>query len=121
MIFGVIFLSLGFLLWFWGNRISEFELSYHEVCKDKKPPLKCPIEFELDQKFKSPTFVYYQLDNLFQNHRRYVRSRENWQLRGNQLSTNDISECYPIITNGDLGFTHSVDKTPLDPEAPAHP
>jgi hypothetical protein len=26
---------------------------------------------------KSPIYVYYQLDNFYQNHRRYVKSRDN--------------------------------------------
>ncbi|KAL5983195.1 hypothetical protein ACLOJK_017279 [Asimina triloba] len=46
---------------------------------------------------KSPIFVYYQLDNYYQNHRRYVRSRSNEQLRYRK-SENDTSDCDPEAT-----------------------
>lgn len=37
-------------------------------------------KFEKD--VKGPIYVYYQLDNFYQNHRRYVKSRDNEQLQG---------------------------------------
>lgn len=47
--------------------------------------------------------MYYQLDNFYQNHRRYVKSRSNEQLMGNNLGVNDLDDCDPIKTNKDLG------------------
>ncbi|MFQ6644232.1 hypothetical protein Gotur_017924 [Gossypium turneri] len=42
---------------------------------------------------KSPVFIYYQLDNYYQNHRRYVKSRSDKQLRSvsDEKSTKDCS------------------------------
>jgi len=31
---------------------------------------------------KPPIYVYYELSNYYQNHRRYVKSRSSLQLRG---------------------------------------
>lgn len=31
---------------------------------------------------KPPIYVYYELDNYYQNHRRYVKSRSSLQLLG---------------------------------------
>jgi|TARA_B110000971_G_C19688775_1_gene354473 hypothetical protein len=31
---------------------------------------------------KAPVHLYYQLDNFYQNHRRYVKSRDDKQMRG---------------------------------------
>ncbi len=122
MIFGIIFLTLGLLLLHWGNQIREFEVTYHDTCSDINPPSSCIIELEIPHKMTAPVFVYYQIDNLFQNHRRYVRSRSNAQLRGGQLSVNDLSDaCHPIVTNRHLGRDESLNGTPLDPDAPAHP
>ncbi|XP_010537817.1 PREDICTED: putative ALA-interacting subunit 4 isoform X2 [Tarenaya hassleriana] len=43
---------------------------------------------------KHPVYVYYQLENFYQNHRRYVKSRSDAQLRDpNHL--NDVSSCAP--------------------------
>mmetsp|Transcript_16826 Transcript_16826/g.18748 ORF Transcript_16826/g.18748 Transcript_16826/m.18748 type:complete len:299 (-) Transcript_16826:55-951(-) len=121
IIFGAIFLSLGFLLWFWGNRISEFEITYHDKCKGQVAPHTCKLNFELDEKVKSPIFVYYQVNNLYQNHRRYVRSRNDLQLRGDSISVNDLTDCHPILKNSDLDRTHSFSGRLLDPDAPAWP
>ncbi|RHY88684.1 hypothetical protein DYB35_008463, partial [Aphanomyces astaci] len=59
----------------------------------------CLLSFKLDKDMKAPTFVYYQLDNFYQNHRRYVASRSDEQLRGNQPSTR--SDCDPMQTSPD--------------------
>jgi hypothetical protein len=32
------------------------------------------------EKMKAPVYVYYELDNFYQNHRRYVKSRSDDQL-----------------------------------------
>ena len=68
--------------------------------------------------------MYYQLDNFYQNHRRYVKSRSFNQLNGKWISTDkELSDCDPIKKNSDLGpnITKSIDGTPLDKDAPATP
>lgn len=50
---------------------------------------------------KTPVFVYYQLDNFYQNHRRYVKSKDYKQLMG-QTVKSPVSDCTPIATNADL-------------------
>lgn len=92
LVFGIIFLTMGLLLFFFGNQIIEVNITYHKICRDEfKFADKCEIEFEIPEDMPSPVFVYYQLDNLFQNHRRYVRSRSNTQLRGNKLTVDDLN------------------------------
>ena len=57
-----------------------------ELTKDKKIAnrnCKCEKEFDIGEKdMVAPVFMYYELDNFFQNHRRYVESRDNTQLKG---------------------------------------
>ncbi|KAJ9551194.1 hypothetical protein OSB04_015239 [Centaurea solstitialis] len=49
---------------------------------------------DVPKHMKQPIYVYYQLDNFYQNHRRYVKSRSDQQLRS--LShENDTSLCKP--------------------------
>lgn len=48
---------------------------------------------------KGPVYVYYQLDNFYQNHRRYVKSRSDTQLRS-KAGELDISNCKPEATTG---------------------
>jgi hypothetical protein len=49
-------------------------------------------------------YVYYQLENFYQNHRRYVKSRSSDQLQGTSgISNNDLkSDCDPLYQNGSL-------------------
>ncbi|KAK3000169.1 hypothetical protein RJ639_023434, partial [Escallonia herrerae] len=50
---------------------------------------------------KAPIFIYYQLDNYYQNHRRYVKSRSDQQLL-HGLQHNDTSSCTPEESSNGL-------------------
>jgi hypothetical protein len=46
---------------------------------------------------EKPVYVYYRLENYYQNHRRYVKSRNDAQLRGQELTSyGDLEDCDPI-------------------------
>jgi hypothetical protein len=49
---------------------------------------------------KQPVYVYYQLDNFYQNHRRYVKSRNDEQLKYKKKS-NTTTNCEPEATTPD--------------------
>lgn len=42
----------------------------------------CLVHFRVKKNMKAPIFVYYQLDDFYQNHRRYVQSKNDLQLMG---------------------------------------
>lgn len=42
----------------------------------------CSFEFEVAKEIPAPVYMYYSLTNFYQNHRRYINSREDRQLRG---------------------------------------
>ncbi|KAF4320647.1 hypothetical protein BBO99_00005441 [Phytophthora kernoviae] len=58
----------------------------------------CRITFKIDRDMKAPVYLYYQLDNFYQNHRRYVQSRSDAQLRGDASAS--TSDCSPLTTSG---------------------
>lgn len=62
------------------DKIIEAEVRYDETCKE--PRKKCTVTLNVAKDMPGPVFVYYQLDNFYQNHRRYVKSRDNAQLKG---------------------------------------
>jgi len=45
--------------------------------------------------------MYYSLTNYYQNHRRYVKSRSDYQLRGEDVGYSSLegSDCAPFIGN----------------------
>jgi len=90
-------------------------------------PNTCTVKLNIDTDIEGPVYVYYQLENFYQNHRRYVKSRSNEQLLGKlnpktkeEIDT-DLSDCSPILTNAQAEVTKSVNGLDLDPEAAAFP
>jgi len=74
---------------------------------------------------EGPIFVYYQLDNFYQNHRRYVKSRDYRQLMGETRTIDQVkTPCDPIYKNSQLknaGHTKAVSGIPLVGEEVAIP
>lgn len=62
----------------------------------------CTIQFTLPNDIGSPVYLYYRLTNFYQNHRRYVKSLDLNQLKGQAVSYDTIasSACNPLRTNG---------------------
>ena len=78
---------------------------------------------------KAPIYLYYQLENFYQNHRLYFESKYDDQLRGevkkasNADDVSDVSSaCEKAVYNKEIpGATHSYTGVPLDPEEIADP
>ncbi|KAL8989467.1 MAG: hypothetical protein Q9177_001646 [Variospora cf. flavescens] len=58
----------------------------------------CSIQFTVPHELDPPVFLYYRLTNFYQNHRRYVKSLDSAQLKGEAVSggTIDDSDCDPL-------------------------
>ena len=83
---------------------------------------ECSVEFEVRSEMTHPIYVYYELENFYQNHRRYVQSLSPDQLKGNYLSVDELKDCSPVKRNKDLGEkVVSVSGKILKPEDPAIP
>ncbi|EWM30162.1 transmembrane protein 30a [Nannochloropsis gaditana] len=115
---GLIFVPLGIVLKIQSDAIVEYSLQYDgegtpESLADCQildpneasahPP--CTVTFDITREMKAPIYVYYQLDNFYQNHRRYVKSRSDAQLMGNVLSEAELSDCDPLRTINVAGET----------------
>lgn len=73
-------------------------------------PCMCNVKFNLDEHLKPPVYMYYSLTNFYQNHRKYVKSRDDFQLLG-QLSKTVSSDCRPF----DYVVDESGVKKPIAP------
>jgi len=80
----------------WG-KISDQTVQY-QFGEEQKDVTKCVVQFELPEDFGPPVFFYYRLSNFFQNHRRYVASFSDKQLKGDAVSGSVInsSSCDPL-------------------------
>ncbi|SCU92222.1 LADA_0F15236g1_1 [Lachancea dasiensis] len=62
----------------------------------------CELQFEIPTDVKKSIYVYYQLTNFYQNHRKYVQSFDINQLKGQDIDGDDLtSDCNPLRVNGE--------------------
>ncbi|KAF1979194.1 Lem3/Cdc50 [Bimuria novae-zelandiae CBS 107.79] len=63
----------------------------------------CILEFDIPSNISGPIYFYYRLDNFYQNHRRYVKSFDVEQLKGEARTRDQINsgECDPLDTAPD--------------------
>eukprot|EP01098_Paradermamoeba_levis_P012613 TRINITY_DN5550_c0_g1_i2.p1 TRINITY_DN5550_c0_g1~~TRINITY_DN5550_c0_g1_i2.p1 ORF type:complete len:321 (+),score=95.35 TRINITY_DN5550_c0_g1_i2:93-1055(+) len=92
LVVGIIFIAIGIPLLIASNSVVEVEKRYDDL----GGPNSTQVQFEIPSTMSSPVFIYYKLENYYQNHRRYVRSRNDNQLRGQEVtSLSGLSECNP--------------------------
>lgn len=105
ILFGIVFVALGVMILVSTEQIIEVSIPYN-TGSDPCTVIgkKCNITFKVTEQMNGPVYVFYQLDNFYQNHRSYVKSKSFDQLTGSYLSTSDLTtDCEPIITVGDIG------------------
>ncbi|KAG6535005.1 hypothetical protein ZIOFF_008922 [Zingiber officinale] len=107
---GVIFVPIGIAALKASSKVVEIAYRYDDDCV---PPnmasmkvayiqndtinKTCTRTLKVPKHMSQPIYVYYQLDNFYQNHRRYVKSRNDAQLRKGS-EANETSGCDPERT-----------------------
>ncbi|KAF8477291.1 LEM3/CDC50 family protein [Kalaharituber pfeilii] len=79
--------------------------TFNRTIDDRDEPDQiCRLEFEIPNALNPPVFFYYRLTNFYQNHRRYVKSVDERQLKGEAVSLSALrgsDACSPLITDPD--------------------
>ena len=92
--------------------IEECEASWYD-------PSTCSVSFSISETWDEPIFFYFEIKNMFQNHRKYYKSRDIYQLMGDLRSTSEIDNyCDPIVDMEDLGLNTSLSLSEDDPANP---
>lgn len=107
LLMGTVFIPTGFITLRTSSNVVEIVDRYDTDCipesfrsnkvaymKDSSLPKNCSRFLKIEKHMKAPIYIYYQLDNFYQNHRRYVKSRSDQQLL-HGLKYNDTSSCQP--------------------------
>ncbi|CAN6439639.1 unnamed protein product [Victoria cruziana] len=107
---GVIFIPIGIASLFASRGVVEIVYQYETSCvptnwigkelsfiQNGEANKTCIAHLTVPSKMKAPVYVYYQLDNFYQNHRRYVKSRNDKQLM-NKKYENTTTNCDPEAT-----------------------
>jgi len=104
---GVVFLAIGIAVLVSSNNVAEQSSGdYTNIAaidpsscvqgaqSDGESCLKT-VSMTLDSDMNAPVYMYYELGNFYQNHRRYVKSRNDNQLMDSSKATT-IEQCSPI-------------------------
>lgn len=111
-VISAIFIPIGIVLLVASDDIVEFSHDYTGCksaadvsCADlrsnnsdstMKEQCSCSFNLEVTKDMRGEVFVYYGLTNFFQNHRRYVKSRDDVQLNGQSVTAGSINpDCAP--------------------------
>lgn len=99
-------------------QIVELSVNYNNCSLNDT----CYVPFEVRSKMDSPIFLFYEIENFYQNHRRYVRSKSLTQLSGEDIDEDSLSKyCDPIMHVKDLKKKTNIKGERLDDNAAANP
>ncbi|KAJ6377414.1 hypothetical protein OIU76_026396 [Salix suchowensis] len=114
LLLGFIFLPIGLTTLCASRTVVEIVDRYDSECvpgafrgnkvsfiKDGSLPKNCSRILKVRKHMKAPIYIYYQLDNYYQNHRRYVKSRSDQQLL-HGLKSSNTGSCEPEESNNGL-------------------
>ncbi|EEC85052.1 hypothetical protein OsI_32386 [Oryza sativa Indica Group] len=107
---GLIFIPIGLACIAASNKVVELVDRYDTKCvprnmlrnkvafiQNSSIDKTCTRVFKVPKDMKKPIYIYYQLDKFYQNHRRYVKSLNDMQLR-NPKKVADTQYCSPEAT-----------------------
>merc|ERR1711871_783209 len=128
---GLVFLIVGILVLAASDEVVEFQSAEYQaltptgggscVQGNASTPSSCLVDFSaaITKDMKAPIYVYYHLTNFYQNHRRYVKSRSDIQLRGDGDYDVD-STCAPLDTRSCTNLAGPPGRVPSTPAASSH-
>jgi hypothetical protein len=64
------------------RKTQDYVFRYDDQCGAVGP---CNITLKVERDMPAPVYFYYRLTKYYQNHRRYVKSRDDRQLKGEVL------------------------------------
>jgi hypothetical protein len=107
---GIIFIPLGVSLRNISDSLHESVIRYDGDNMDvtdcaittANEGTQCTVAVNFDEDWNGPVYVYYELENYYQNHRRYVQSRDALQLSGEDVDEGKLDKCEPLIKNGSM-------------------
>jgi len=82
----------------------EVKVRYDTLCGSQT---NCVFDVNIPDDMDHPIYFYYELRNFYQNHRRYVKSRADPQLRGVDVLSN-LGSCDPLQSWDGNGTNHPL-------------
>lgn len=107
---GVAFIGLGFCLLADSKTIVEHYIDYTDIAVDKSTGVG-QFEIDVPKAMTTPIWISYELSGFFQNHRQYVKSVSDLQLRSGSVLADiaHLQDCMPWIVEGPPSLTSGSD------------
>lgn len=104
-----VLLSLGIAVLITSSKVVEYTESY----SDCTTPV-CTVTFDVSEEMEDPVFLYYEVTNMYKNHRLFVKSKDDKQLAGESRSRTELEEyCDDMLEVGDLWLEVDPNSTAL--------
>lgn len=103
--FALFFIIFGIIILVFTAQITEVKYRYDDKCNNTYN-YNCTLTFSIKKKMTKPIMIYYQLEEFSQNHKVYMGSKSDKQLRGEEVSKEDLEKsgvCENMLLNKDIG------------------
>lgn len=105
---GVFFIIFGIFILIFTGQVKEFKFRYDLYCAEKRRlNEKCDFPLSIPETMKKPIMIYYQINDLRQNHRFYMENKSDKQLKGEEVSKEDLeksNDCEGALYNKDFSL-----------------
>ncbi len=118
IIVAVVFIPVGIVLKGASDGVKEVSCKYSSLTSDsstcdledcafepsgnRSVVRSCTLKLTVSERMEAPVYMYYELDQFYQNHRRYVKSRDDRQLKGELRSAADLTTTCDPLVYGDI-------------------
>ena len=113
----LLFLMFGFVLYAQADKITEAVVRYDNACSSKD----CNVTFTFEGITKGPIYIYYELRNFYQNHRKFLKSKSYPQLRGEDVDVSGLSTCEGALYGKELYDDYYLDGSLIKDKDVANP
>ena len=119
--FAIFFIIMGIIILVFTAQVKEQKYQYYPLVN---PPADNIINIPINEDMKKPVMIYYQIDGVIQNHRFYMDSKSDKQLKGEKVDPEDLKKdkiCEGAFTNGDIKYWQRNQNTEPNDDKLAEP
>ena len=105
--FAIFFIIMGIIILVFTAQVKEFKYKYYPCGNN---PCPSPLFLNIKEDMKKPFMIYYQVDGIIQNHRFYMDSKSDKQLKGEDYLPDDLKKdkiCESALTKGDIPWQNN--------------